>query len=119
MEEARADAFEPRARGRILIVDDEPSVCSGLEELLASRGHGTACATSPYRALQLLDEFDPDLVLTDLRMPGLDGLSFMDQARQTQPDRVGIIMTAHSVSSLAVEAGKREPQRQDPRSAAE
>ena len=94
------------SRGRILIVDDEASLCSSLAEFLSAEGHSVTSATSPYQALQLLDEFDPDLILTDLRMPGLDGLSFMEQARRTGVRSSFIVMTAHSSVSRAVEALK-------------
>lgn len=94
------------ARGRILIVDDEASLGETLAEFLSGEGHSVTSTTSPYQALQLLDEFDPDLILTDLRMPGLDGLSFMDQARRLGVSSSFIVMTAHSSVPRAVEALK-------------
>ena len=102
-----SNSEEPElARGRILIVDDEPVLCTSLAEFLSAEGHSVTSATSPYQALQLLDEFDPDLILTDLRMPGLDGFSFMEQARRAGVSSGFIVMTAHSSVSRAVKALK-------------
>src|SRR5688572_33503210 len=64
------------ASGRVLVVDDEPRACSALEGLLRQRGYEVATAGNAFQALELLGEFRPQVVLTDLRMPGLDGLAF-------------------------------------------
>jgi DNA-binding NtrC family response regulator len=81
-------------------------MCESLYDFLSGTGHIVTTATNPYRALQLLEEFDPRLILTDLRMPGLDGLSFIEQARRAGSRSLFVVMTAHSSVSRAVEALK-------------
>jgi PleD family two-component response regulator len=58
--------------GRVLVVDDEPRACSALQGLLRQQGYEVATADNAFRALELLGEFRPQVVLTDLRMPGLN-----------------------------------------------
>jgi cyclic di-GMP phosphodiesterase len=61
----------------ILIVDDEPSARRALESLLAGEGHGLAFATSGAEALLLAKRLEPDLILLDVMMPGMDGLEYL------------------------------------------
>jgi DNA-binding NtrC family response regulator len=91
-------------RDRILVVDDEPNARTALAELLRDEGYSVETAADGFKALPKLDEFAPDLILTDLRMPGLDGLGLMRKARETDPERVVIVMTAHGAVDTAVQA---------------
>lgn len=72
---------------KILVVDDEPSNVRLLERILdLSGGFTYRCTTDPREAIQLFAEFQPDLVLTDLHMPYIDGYALMEQLRQLVPE---------------------------------
>ncbi|HEY6460486.1 MAG TPA: sigma-54 dependent transcriptional regulator, partial [Polyangiaceae bacterium] len=96
-----------RQRGRILIVDDESNARAALSEILHEDGYATETAADGFKALGKLDEFSPDVVLTDLKMPGLDGIAFMEKARAAAPATVFVVMTAFGTISSAVEAMKK------------
>ncbi|MCA9586084.1 MAG: sigma-54-dependent Fis family transcriptional regulator [Myxococcales bacterium] len=95
-----------RSRGRILIVDDEANARAALSEILREEGYVTETAADGFKALGKLEEFGPDVVLTDLKMPGLDGIAFMEKARAASPDTVFVVMTAFGTISSAVAAIK-------------
>jgi len=95
------------ARGRILIVDDEANARAALSEILREDGYATETAADGFKALGKLEEFSPDLILTDLKMPGLDGIAFMEKARAAAPGALFIVMTAFGTISSAVDAVKK------------
>jgi len=95
---------EPRAK--ILIVDDEPIKRSVLCDELRDAGYDVSAAGSPLEAEPILAETDFDVVVTDLRMPGQDGLAFLRQLRKQRPDQAAIVMTAFATVDTAVEAMK-------------
>jgi DNA-binding NtrC family response regulator len=94
-------------RGRILIVDDESNARAALSEILREEGYATETAADGFKALGKLDEFAPDVILTDLKMPGLDGIAFMEKARSASPGTAFVVMTAFGTISSAVEAMKK------------
>ena len=96
-----------RQRGRILIVDDEANARAALSEILREDGYATETAADGFKALGKLEEFAPDVVLTDLKMPGLDGIAFMEKARAASPGAVFVVMTAFGTITSAVEAVKK------------
>ncbi|HEY4059410.1 MAG TPA: sigma-54 dependent transcriptional regulator [Kofleriaceae bacterium] len=89
----------------VLLVDDEPGVLFTLGEVLADRGHKVVSARSGEEALTKLDE--ADAVLTDLSMPGMDGLELMSQISQRDATLPVILLTAHGSERVAVAAMKR------------
>jgi len=91
-------------RGRILIVDDEANARTALAELLRDEGFQVETAADGFKALPKLEEFGPDLLLTDLKMPGLDGLELMRKAREGDPDIAAVVMTAYGAIDTAVAA---------------
>ncbi len=96
---------EPKA-GRLLIVDDEVELKHALCEALADEGFDTVGAASGGEALQLFATQDFDLLLSDLMMPGIDGIQLLRQALEIDPHLVGIIMTGQGAIATAVEAMK-------------
>lgn len=90
--------------GRILIVDDEANARSALAELLREEGYNVEVAADGFKALPKLDEFAPDVIVTDLKMPGLDGIGLMHKAIEQDPERAVIIMTAFGAIDTAVAA---------------
>ncbi len=105
MIEARSAVGKPRAR--VLVVDDEANARSALVELLREEGYETEGASDGREALHRLESFEPEVVLTDLRMPGLDGLGLLERGRRKAPHAVFVVMTAYGSIETAVEAIKK------------
>jgi DNA-binding NtrC family response regulator len=93
-------------RARLLIVDDEAELKDALCETLAEEGYETAGAASGEEGLKALQRADFDLLLTDLMMPGMDGIQLLRQALEIDPNLVGVIMTGQGTIPTAVEAMK-------------
>jgi len=91
-------------RGRILIVDDETTARTTLAELLGDEGYAVDTAVDGFKALAKVEELAPDLVLTDLNMPGMDGLELMRKARARDPELAVVVMTAYGAVDTAVAA---------------
>jgi two-component system nitrogen regulation response regulator GlnG len=89
---------------RVLIVDDEPSICWALTELLAEEGYSTTAVGSAEEALQLSHDDELRLVLLDVRLPGLDGISAMPLLRERFGQVPIVVMTAFGDLETAVRA---------------
>jgi two-component system response regulator PilR (NtrC family) len=88
----------------ILVADDEAGVRESLAEVLRDAGYTVTTAVDGTGALRALDETDFGVVITDLRMPGADGLEVLRRLRQVAPQTVPLVMTAHGSVESAVEA---------------
>src|SRR3954468_16678170 len=95
------------SRGRILIVDDEANARAALSEILHEDGFTTETAADGFKAFGKLADFDAEVVLTDLKMPGLDGIGLMEKGREVAPAAVFVVMTAFGTIGSAVDAVKR------------
>ncbi len=93
-------------KGRLLIVDDEVELNSALCDTLADEGYETQGATSGAAGLSALEKQDFDVLLSDLMMPGMDGIQTLRKALEHDPNLVGIIMTGQGTIPTAVEAMK-------------
>jgi DNA-binding NtrC family response regulator len=91
---------------RILVVDDEPVVRESLLNWFAEDGYPIEMADSGYEALQKMKESNWDILLTDVKMPGMDGLELQQQAKEVDPNITVIIMTAYASVDSAKEAIK-------------
>src|SRR3954451_3649823 len=91
---------------RILVADDEPGLREFLVDSLALDDHVVVPAPDGKAAARRLDERGFDLVITDLKMPGLDGMALLRKVRAEQPEVEVIVMTAHGTVDNAVEAMK-------------
>ncbi len=96
-----------KSRGRVLVVDDEAHARSAFGELLKDEGYAVETAADAFKALGKLEDFVPDVIVTDLKMPGLDGLSFLEKAKTAVPHASVVVMTAFGTIRGAVEAMKR------------
>jgi DNA-binding NtrC family response regulator len=94
-------------RPSLLFVDDEPVLRSLMAERLGERGFNVVEAEDGERALTLLEEFAFDIVVTDLRMPGIDGMQVIEAARGRYPGIVAIVITGYGTVKDAVDAIKR------------
>jgi DNA-binding NtrC family response regulator len=93
-------------RTRILIVDDEPDMVENCSRILGRAGYDCLTATDGARALALLESERPDLLLTDLKMPGLDGMELLRRSRELDPALPVIMITAFATIESAVAAVK-------------
>jgi len=89
----------------VLIVDDDRNTRDGLQRALR-RNYDVLLAESGDRALQLLHSQDVDILLSDVRMPGMDGVTLLQRARAHHPELVSILLTAYGNVEVAVEAMK-------------
>jgi LmbE family N-acetylglucosaminyl deacetylase/CheY-like chemotaxis protein len=90
---------------RVVIVEDDPDVAEYTRTVLEKRGGFEVRVTAdPFTAQALVVEFEPDVVVTDIEMPGMTGLALMQQIRSAQPDLPVVVMTAHISLDYAVAA---------------
>jgi len=80
----------------VLVVDDEQSICSMLTGFLGSCGYSCESATDPAEALEVLQRNGFDLIISDIRMAGIDGLRLLGEIRKIDPELDTIMMTAHT-----------------------
>jgi two-component system response regulator AtoC len=92
---------------RILIVDDDDSLRESLQLVLAAESYDVVAAEDGEAALRLIEQTPIDIVLSDLRMPGIDGLELIPQLRRRLPEATIILMSAYGTEDLAIEAMKR------------
>jgi two-component system, NtrC family, response regulator len=91
----------------ILVVDDEKNYTLVMATLLGDEGYQALTAENGPQALRQIEENDVDLVLTDMTMPGMDGIELLSGIKAAQPDLPVIMMTAYGTVEKAVEAMKR------------
>lgn len=92
---------------RLLVVDDDPDMLRLLSMRLVSAGYQVTAVTSAETALTQLEIEHPQLVLSDVRLPGRDGLALFDEIRKRHPSLPVILLTAHGTIPDAVEATAR------------
>ncbi len=92
---------------QLLIIDDEPAICWGLKKLGESMGLTCATASSAEEGWQAAEKVTPDVMVLDVRLPGVDGITAMTQLQQHAPDAPIIVITAHGDLSTAVDAVHR------------
>jgi two-component system response regulator HydG len=94
------------SEARVLIVDDEPDMVDNCARILRRAGYRCLTAVDPQRAAALLESERPDLLLTDLKMPGLDGLALLRRAKELDPALPVVVVTAFATIESAVAAIK-------------
>jgi len=92
------------ARQRVLVVDDEASIRDLLSKTLALAEYDVDTAPDGNSALDRMRQFNYDLLIADLKMPGMDGLALIRQAKRIKADLPVIIITGFSTESSAIEA---------------
>ena len=93
-------------KARVVVIDDEANAVAALETLLREDGYEVAGAHDARSGLALLERMDADVVLTDLRMPGMDGLELLAKVKEIRPETMVIVMTAYGTVKTAVKAMK-------------
>jgi two-component system NtrC family response regulator len=92
--------------GKVLLADDDESLRKVLQYNLEQQGFTVIPAATGKQALQLYDEHDPDLVITDIKMPEMDGIDLLKEIRRRDLDRLVIVITAFGTIDNAIEAMK-------------
>jgi response regulator RpfG family c-di-GMP phosphodiesterase len=95
------------ARQLVLCVDDEPNILSSLCRVLRRCGCDVVTATSGKAGLDCMERKPADVVVSDMRMPGMNGIDFLEKVRNNWPEAVRILLTGHAELSSAVAAINR------------
>jgi two-component system, NtrC family, response regulator HydG len=94
-------------RTKILVVDDEPAMREVLQMRLEEWGYQVRLASNGLEGRELVNEYDPDIVISDVIMPECSGLELLRNLKGDKPDRPVILITAHGSVDMAVEAMKK------------
>ena len=87
----------------ILIIEDEEDILALLSSLLASEGYNIITACNGREGLDKFQEHSPDLILTDVRMPVMDGIEVLREVKTKESDTEVIILTGHSDETTAID----------------
>src|SRR5206468_2013580 len=90
--------------GRVLVVDDEVNARTALAELLRDEGYEVEMAADAFKALGKYESFAPHVVVTDLKMPGMDGIELVKKIRAGEDPAAVVVMTAFGAVQTAVDA---------------
>ena len=91
-------------RGRVLVVDDHARARESMADILECAGHQVQCCSSAAEALRKLDATSFECIITDLRMPGMNGLEFIRELSKRHDDAQVVMVTAHASVTTAVDA---------------
>ncbi|CCO25338.1 response regulator [Maridesulfovibrio hydrothermalis] len=89
---------------RILVIDDEKATLNMFKMLLNAYGHEVLTAENGETGIELFDAERPELVMTDIKMPGMDGLEVLNKIKEMSPDAEVIVITGHGDMDLAIKA---------------
>jgi NADH-quinone oxidoreductase subunit E len=106
-EKMRGDGTVQSARTKsVLVIDDEESMCEGCRQTLEESGFGTAVALNGTEGIKLLEEVKPNVVLVDLKMPGVSGMEVLQRISEIGLHIVPIVITGYATIDSAVESMK-------------
>ena len=94
------------SKGVILVVDDEETIRFSIKEFLEGQGYEVSVAETCEQALEKINELLPDLILLDLRLPGMGGIALLEKVKEKDPNALTIVMTGYGSVDSAVEAMK-------------
>ncbi len=89
---------------KILVVDDEIEICNFLSEFLTKKGYDVSVAASGQEAVSLVGSINPEIVLMDIRMPGMDGIEALRKIKQMRDNIEVVMITAVNDEEIAKEA---------------
>lgn len=98
---------EPESPATLLLVDDEPNILSSLRRLLRPTGYRTLTAESGKAGLEILEREQIDLVISDMRMPEMDGARFLEEVRTRWPHVIRLLLTGYADISSTIAAINR------------
>ena len=102
--ENKMNSNSPPKSARILVVDDDAAIRMVIADRFKALGYQTAIARDGDEALQKIEEFEPALVLLDLRMPGKDGFAVLEELKAREVRPAVVVITAHGSIEAAVQA---------------
>ena len=91
-------------KGNILIVDDDMGICETLSDIMEIKGYDTAIALDGYEAIRKVKEGAFDVILMDIKMPGINGVETFKEIKKVRPEIAVVMMTAYAVEDLIGEA---------------
>jgi len=89
---------------KILVIDDEKPTLNMSRLLLGASGYNVVTAEGGVEGLEVFRREKPDIVITDMKMPGMDGLAILDEIKKESPTTEVIVITGHGDSDLAAQA---------------
>ncbi len=89
---------------KILVIDDEKPTLNMSRLLLGASGYNVVTAEGGVEGLEVFKKEKPDIVITDMKMPGMDGLAVLDEIKKEAPETEVIVITGHGDSDLAEQA---------------
>lgn len=92
---------------RLMVVDDEPIVCKRLKQIMEKAGHEVAVFSDGRRAIEELEGKPYDIIVTDLKMEGIDGMTILETAKKKNPETKVIMITGFAEIETAKEAFKK------------
>ena len=101
------DMAQNNEKIKVLIVDDEKIALKNLSQFLEREGYSVITADNGIDAINILEESSFDVVLTDLKMAVVDGISILNKTRSKSPDTKVVIFTGYSTVETAIEAMKK------------
>ncbi len=93
-------------RGKVLVIDDESIVRTSCKRILSPDGYEVRLASNAFEGIKMLEQEQFDLVLTDLKMPDMDGISVLETIKQRWPQTQVIVITGYQTVDTAVKAIK-------------
>ena len=91
---------------KILVVDDDEKICWAFEQFLAEEGYKPIIANNAEEGLRQIESENPDIILLDVRLPGMSGLDALKQVKSMQPDAIAVVMTAYDDVDTTIQAMK-------------
>lgn len=95
-------------KGRVIIVDDEPSISFSLAKIFAMAGYKTEAFTRPVDALDAAQGFEPDLLITDVMMPGMSGIQLAIALTSSIPECKVLLVSAHANTADLVKDAQQD-----------
>src|SRR3990167_6976764 len=100
----RMEGPEKKIRKRILVVDDEERICDAVKRALERTGYQVEASLSALGALEVIHKGALDMVICDIKMPGMDGMSLLDRIKEFDPNIPVLMITGYASIESAVEA---------------
>ena len=102
-------------KGKILVVDDEQRICEAVEKALERIGYDVETSLSATEALEKIHKGSPEMVICDIKMPGMDGMALLDRIKEHDPNVLVMMITGYASIDSAVEAVKKGAQEYIPK----
>jgi DNA-binding NtrC family response regulator len=103
-------AVSERSNGTILVVDDEDRICDAIEKALERVGYCVDTSSDAPKALEMVRRNGYEMVICDIKMPGMDGLALLERIKEGSPGTIVLMITGHATIESAVDAIKKGAQ---------